>query len=273
MDYINFVCGGKTGDLIHSMLLAKNICNFYKKSGIFYLSNNKKYGGFKFSYEIRKTLNDLKDLFKDQDYINDILLLKEDYIKDKEYINLNILKTSSLFKKDNWTNIIQDRFNLGRIDCSPWLKFEYDASLKDKILIHRSIHRHSKIFPWEYIVNNNKCAFICCGNKEYKLFPYKDQVEVININNLRDIGIAINSCKFFIGNLSTPSAIAHGLCKPRLFELEDKYYNHFVKEEIFFNNYSYIGDNVSFLDKNIFNFINLKFNNTSIRTNPPKNKY
>jgi hypothetical protein len=60
--------------------------------------------------------------------------------------------------------------------------------------------------------------------------------------------------------------------KPRIFELENRWYSQFVGEENFYDNYSYFGDKTYFINPQINNFINF-FAEPTIFENPPKSKY
>jgi ADP-heptose:LPS heptosyltransferase len=53
---------------------------------------------------------------------------------------------------------------------------------------------------------------------------------------------AIAGCKFFIGNQSSPLAIAHALDVPRLGELSNGDSVHYVGEEEFFPRMNWISD-------------------------------
>jgi hypothetical protein len=271
-DNINFICGGKTGDLIYYSLYIKNICRILNKKGILHITNNRKFGGFNFTLDIKTTTKDLKRLYQGEPYIKDVRILDESIIND-EYFNINYWVKSIGDKC--WGNFLKKEIRIKydeNFDNSSWISTnEQFGELKGKIIIHRSVHRHSKVFPWKNIVENNECFFVACTKREYDIFPFKNKVELFLCKDLYELSIAINSCKFFIGNLSTPNAIAHAMHKPRISELENRWYTQFVGEQQFYNDYSYMGDKAHFINPNINNFIN--FYRQEIRENPPKNKY
>jgi hypothetical protein len=272
MEYINFICGGKTGDLIHYSLYIKNVCQILNKKAILHITNDAKFGGFKFTLDLETTAKDLKKLYQAESYIKDIRILDESFI-DNKFININFWVQS--ISKRCWGNFFKKDLKLKynkNFDNSPWISTNKEfLELKNKILIHRSIHRHSRKFPWKSIIEKNECFFVTCTPKEYDIFPFKSQVKLFLCKDLYELSIAINSSKIFIGNLSTPSAIAHAMHKSRLFELENTWYTQFIGEENFYNNYNYIGDRAYYVNPQINNYIN--FYTKEIRKNPPQNKF
>lgn len=240
MEKINFICGGKTGDLLHNLMVIKLICEKNNKKGVLYITNLSEYGGDGFHFDMHSTYYDLEPFIMSQNYINSFHLLREgDVVED--YINLNQWRWSKLFFKSNWIDMLCDNYNL-EPPKTPWVQSDKIEGLEDSILIHRSLHRHTVLFPWEKLVNENKCKFITNINTlhEYESFPYKDKVELIHCNSFNELVQSINSCKFFIGNMSTPLAIAHCLGKPHLGELIIPDETHYIGDEKYINDYYYI---------------------------------
>jgi hypothetical protein len=257
MGKINFVSGGKTGDLLHNLMVVKSMCETQNKKAVLYITNVSSYGGDNFHFDMHKTYNDLEPIIMSQPYIDSFHLLRNDDVID-DFINLNQWRESELLHKSNWINLLCNKFKINP-PSEPWLTYNKKEGLDDAILIHRSLHRHIINFPWEKIVNENKCYFITntCALHEYEQFQYKDKVELISCETLSDLVISINSCKFFIGNMSTPLALAHCLGKPHLGELIFPDEFHYIGEEKYIKDYFYINDNnISYLN-GITKFINL----------------
>ena len=111
----------------------------------------------------------------------------------------------------------------------PWIEMSTDTDYTDTILIHRSVNIHRQLSSLLHllipIAKENKCLFI--GTKqEYEQFVLKALVPWKNLPTLLEKYVAINSCKFFIGNQSSPLAMAYSLNKPCLAELtEGQFYN------------------------------------------------
>ena len=273
MENINFICGGKTGDLIYYSLYIKNVCQFLNKKAVLHITNNRKFGGYDFTLSTETTVVDLKKLYQKQSYIEDVKLLDESTIDDK-FINMNFWTKS--INKQCWGKFIKKELQLKynkNFDNSPWISTNNEfEELKNKIIIHRSVHRHSKTFPWKSIIEKNECFFVTCTPKEYDIFPFKSEVKLFLCKDLYELSIAINSSKFFIGNSSAPNAIAHAMHKPRIFELENIWYWQFIGEENFYDNYNYFGDKAYLINPQINNFINFSLIGET-RPNPPLYKY
>ena len=242
---LNFICGGKTGDFIHCMMVIKLLCEKNNKKANLYITNDIKYGGAYFTFGVEKTFDDLKVLVNSQDYINSFYILKND-ISHLNPINLNIHRGSNLLYKDCWINILLDMWNLEYKE-GLWLKFNKKNEYSDKIIIHRSTQRHSNIFPWEKITKNNECLFITNPESiiEYETFPFRNNVKLHVCNSFSEMVEIINSCKIFIGNMSTPLALAHNLQIPHLAELIHLDDVHYIGDEKYLNNFFYIKSELS----------------------------
>jgi hypothetical protein len=256
MENINFISGGKTGDLFHNLIVVKSICEKYKTKGNIFITNNKILGGDSFHFEINKTFNDLKPVIEYQNYINSFQII-DDINNPKESINLNKWRHSGLLFSTNWINLLSKVYEIDKITTN-WVEYEKNNFYNDKILIHRSLQRNNPTFPWDSITSKNKCYFITTNIIEYESFKYKDRVELILFESFKDLVLSINSCKFFIGNMSTPLALAHSLGVPRLGELYQLDEIHYIGEENYLSNYFYISYNFfnSFLN-NIEKYIKL----------------
>jgi hypothetical protein len=253
MENLNFISGGKTGDLIHNMYAVKNICLKENKKANIFITDNLSFGGDNFHYPINKTYVDLKDFFEYQDYVNSFNILQSNI---PNFINLNSWRTYFLFGRVNWSYLLSSLYNFTE-DGSNWMKYSKNDEYSDYIIIHRSLHRHSTNFPWERIVRENKCLFVTTDIREYESFSFKDYVEKEICEDINKLALVINSGKFFIGNMSTPLAIAHSLGVPRLTELFRYDEIFYIGEEKNFNNYFYYSENHGNLLEGINNHIEL----------------
>jgi hypothetical protein len=250
MENIKFIIGGKTGDLLHCLYSVRGLCEKFGVKADLYITNDRKYGGDEFHFEINRTFEDLKPLIIRQEYISSFNILKDDIAGS--FVNLNNWRKSPGLFKTNWINILCLLHQIPISDKN-WISYEKDDYFKDKIVIHRSTRRFSKNFPWESIVKKNDCIFITSDIREYDMFPYKNHVKVHEWRSFSDLSKIINSSKFFIGNMSTPLALAHGLGVPRLAELYVVDQIHYIGEENVLKDYFYFSDNmkshISGLDK------------------------
>lgn len=215
-----YVIGGKLGDLYHSMYVIKSIWEDLGFQGVLVMSD--RFGGDTFSHA--NTYNELCDLIKHQEYIQDFVLDDGTWQPPENTINLNAWRSSPLLGHTNWTEFLTQTFSLKRRDpCHGWLQalnpYEGDilpgVSVKDTILIHQSYRtRIDPSFPWGNILTKNKnCLFITCNINEYEDFSHKHLVSVLLVNNITQLAAVISSCKLFIGNMSSPLALAVALGK------------------------------------------------------------
>ena len=219
----NYLCGGKLGDFIHSLYVI--MCH-YTNTGIkgnIYITNNKTYGGDSFTFNIEQTYKELYDIVITQDYINTFEIYNQQPID----VNLNNFRNYQHLWSQSWLQILSQTFKTPLLE-QPWIKFNIiDEQYKDTILIHQStIRRLPRFLPiLEKIIKNNKCIFVTCNINEYNTFALKYLINVHVKTNIYDMYIAINSCKFFVGNQSAPLAIAYSLFKTLLCEHNDgKFY-------------------------------------------------
>jgi hypothetical protein len=239
MEKINFISGGKTGDLLHNMYVVNQICQKENKLANIFITDNLNYGGDNFHFQIDKTFNDLKPFFEYQKYVNSFNILKTHL---NTYVNLNSWRGYFLFGQVNWINLLSSLNNIPQL-AGNWLEFEKNNSYSDVIAIHRSTHRHTNSFPWEKIVNENNCVFVTTDIKEFEMFPYNKNVTLKFCESFTDLALIINSAKFFIGNMSTPLALAHSLGVPRLAELFRYDEIFYIGEEKLLSNYYYYSEN------------------------------
>jgi hypothetical protein len=238
METTKFVIGGRTGDLLHCLYSVRGICEKLRTKADLYITDDVRYGGDGFHFDINRTFDDLKPLILKQDYISSFNILKD---KIDNFINLNDWRKSSGVFKTNWIKILSDFYQIP-VSGKNWISYDKDELFKNKIVIHRSVWRFSKNFPWESIVKNNDCIFITSDIREYDIFPFKNLVKLHEWKSFSELAKIINSSKFFIGNMSTPLSLAHGLGVPRLAELFVTDQKHYIGEENLLENYFYFSD-------------------------------
>jgi hypothetical protein len=251
MENIDFISNGRTGDLIHNLFVIKSLCENKKCKANLYITNDTKYGGDTFHFPIEKTYQDLKPLLESQDYINNFNILDAD---PKTYVNLNMWRRSLLFNRTNWINLLCDLYKIPP-PSSNWVTCENKKN--DIVLIHRSTRRHNPNFPWLDIIEKNNCKFITTDYLEYENFKYKNNVELFLCENFYQMVVEINSCKIFVGNMSTPLALAHSLSTPHLAELYKTDQVHYIGDENYIKNYFYIDHNGNNKTNGLQNFLKL----------------
>lgn len=250
IDTINYISGGKLGDLINVLYVIKGNYEVHNKKGNLYITGDLKWGGDTFAFDVGKTYNELYEIVICQEYINSFKVHTDEPID----INLNSFRNSTLLNTSSWLTTLSNTYSLPLIEKA-WIKLPesfYDEKYKDTILIHRSLVRHIPKFMHilQRIIENNKCLFITCDRREYDTFPLKDQVPLDLKESLAEMYTAINSCKFYAGNLSSPLTMANSLFKPVLIEHYESFFyltKHY--EDIFW--LTHTGINVIDIEKHI----------------------
>lgn len=251
----NYIVGGKLGDLIHTMYVIMVINSVKKKKANLYITDNTIYGGDKFATSAETVYNELKSIILQQPYINNVYILDDS--KPIPYsMNLNAWRCYQIVYTTDWLYFLTSIYNIPLLP-KQWITLTNQNNMfADKILIHRSVIRNLPTFPWMDIVTKNKCIFITCNLDEYNNFQYKEHVELYKCLDLTSLFNAINGSKFFIGNQSSPLAMAYSLFKPMLCELYPEaasFYKHLNKYN---ENAFWIADDSSHLI-NIEKYINL----------------
>lgn len=101
----------------------------------------------------------------------------------------------------------------------PWLEVDYPLTVPGRdIAVNRTTRYHNDDFNlWGLIEKHHERMFFVGLPEEYQAFkiyalPVND-IPFVPTSNLADLARYIHGAKLFIGNQSTPLAIAHGLCK------------------------------------------------------------
>lgn len=203
----NYICQGKLGDLVHCLY---GIFLVYETEGVkgnLYITDK----DHKFSRNLHDTFTELVPVLEKLPYLNSFSILNDDI----QGIDLAKFRSSPKLYKSNWCNIISSLVNKPEIP-KPWINLNVKEN--NLILVHRSISQETS-FPWENLLKKNRCFFITCNDNEYKNFKYKHLLSPIICNNLKELFEMIAGCKYFIGNQSSPLAVACAMHKPYLAEL------------------------------------------------------
>jgi hypothetical protein len=222
---INYLCGGRMGDLMHVLLVIKSNYENLGRKGNLFISEG--HGGEAFAHPINKVYEDVKELIDFQKYINSFSI----YNGERVDVNLNSWRGSRHLFKKGWIDILCDTYKI-QTSTNPWLEFSKVSDYEDFTIIHRSLNRNTSTFPWENIIEKEKCLFVTTNPVEADRFKSQFFTESVVVPSISELARIINSGKKFVGNMSSPLAIAHALGKHRLAEL-------FHTDEV-----HYIGDSI-----------------------------
>lgn len=252
MNRIDFIAGGMMGDFIHCMSVVKCMCERDGAKACIYLTDDTKYGGDVWRYGAAKAHADVGEFVMAQDYVESFEILTNQPIGN--HCNLNGWRSyiMQMYMKEGaftrcWSDFLSETYGLRLALEYRWMDIPKDNSFFDKTIIHRSIHRHNPRFPWRDIVDSiaGDIIFLTTNQEEFNRFHFKGQkVKLHLVSTVSEMATAIASCKYFIGNQSSPAAIASALDVPRLIELG-------AAEARFYSGESGYSKNVSwFLNRN-----------------------
>jgi len=236
-----FISGGYLGDFIHSLFAVKHICKKLGTKAELYITDDHSFGGDIFRNGLKNTYEELCSIITKQDYIHSFNIYKGQR-ESKDLVNLNVFRQHPNLYKTTWTKIMCDTFELDVPNDYAWINFEYkNITLKDYVVIHRSNKsvRYDPLFNWDKLFREEKNFILMGSDDEYDMFPYKDKVIRWGNLTLFENFTLISSCKKFIGNQSSPFAIANSLDVPRILEVSPIESNFYLGEREFSKNISY----------------------------------
>ena len=217
---LHYVVGGKLGDFIHVLFVVMCKYRDIGAKGHVYITDDGKYGGDIFTTAAATVHAELCSIMEAQPYIESFSVLPPGEVRAFD-VNLNDFRKNGILWHMGWMNFLPRIFRTSLL-LDPWIHLPNISKNEDVILIHRSRvppHRNPSFLPFlRTIATNNKCKFLTCSVNEYNDFPVKDLVPLEKVDTLEEMYTKINGCTFFIGNQSSPLAIAYSLGKPCLCE-------------------------------------------------------
>lgn len=211
---LKYISGGALGDFIHQLGV---IYEMYKKTGrkgILYISHSARNSDY-FPFGLEAAFNDTYKLISSQKYIESY------HIHTNQAFDINLsswVRNQPLFK-NNWKNMFLAEYDVNWC-TEKYLDIPIDTKYSNTILISSSIKRFNKSIDYVKLFRELpvKPIFVTNVMGEYDNFKYRTGIDIDYeyFDNLYDFYVAINSCKLFIGNLSSPLTIAQATWKPRI---------------------------------------------------------
>lgn len=214
---INFSHSGHLGDLIYSLLIIKKISEKKKCNLFIKLDKKINYHESHPNKNImisKKNFNMLFPLLESQKYITNI----KQHNKEKIDIDLDLFREmpfNVLFHSIRWYSHLTGV----RADISEkFLTVKKNKKFKNKILILRTQRYKNYLINYKFLNKKKNLVFIGLKNEFLELKKEIKNLKFYNCKDFLEMAVAINSCKFFIGNLNFAYAIAEGLKVQRLLE-------------------------------------------------------
>jgi hypothetical protein len=202
------VISGDVGDIIYSMATVKAL-----SVELVYLNHNPKYklrdvGQTKFN---EKTALMLKPLIESQPYIKEVKL----YDGEKVDYNLDLFRYSGDLTYQNLCYAILKTFGVDSVEMTKqWLFVEPKESMP--VLINKTDRYLNPNVDWRRFLDLYGAFMGFVGiEREYENFikEYNCDIPFIETNDFLELAQLISGCSIFIGNQSSPYAIAEGLKK------------------------------------------------------------
>jgi len=240
---MNFLLGGRMGDLIHQLWVVKNTPGRHD----LFVTDKRELHSDGFQLPLNETCLELYPILDRQDWFGELIdedmgLFKED--QTGEYINLNMWRRYAY--SASWTPLLANTFGL-QPNGEPWIFLPKITGWEDKIVFHCSVHA-ARRGAWNIPIdkyNDERAVFV--GNaEEYRIFGY--EMAFYEPKSLLEHFNIINSCKFFVGNQSMPLAAAHAMGVPRLAILNKVDEIAYMGEEKWHKNFYWISDGNFFFE-------------------------
>lgn len=135
--------------------------------------------------------------------------------------DLSTYRNGGMIYGDNIANRVA-RWMGVKIDLSkPWMQIdEKNPATKGKIVVSRGARWRGEFFPWERLVSElgDRMIFVGLPEEHQDFCSLFANIEYLPTIDLYDVATAISGADLFIGNQSSPNAIANGIHAPSIVE-------------------------------------------------------
>jgi len=237
---LSFLHYGHLGDVINSLSIIQELskthkCNLYIQARKLLPSNAKHYKGFGDSIFLSdKNVDMILSLLSNQTYFDKV----EKYVDQKIDIDLNYVRKMPLHSRRDDLNRWYCGMTGVYVDFAiPYLTSKPHPSIKNKIVIIRTLRKHGWFINYKFLRNYKDLLFIGLPDEYDDLKKEIPNLEFYDCKEFLEMAQIIKSSKFFLGNLSLGFHIAEALKVPRLLEgspIDVVYYPHGDQAYTFF---------------------------------------
>lgn len=216
-DPITYLGGGSLGDFFHQLSVVKETFLNTGRQGRVYISDR----GYPFGLGLDRAYADLTTIVSSQDYVESFHIHGDEHID----VDLSSWRQSPLLYRENWHAIFESTFHV------PWGLHKWltlpASGYKDTILIGLSTRRLPTV-DWSFLQRLPGHALFVTDRQDeldnWRTMTSSDLPTKI-FPSLFDLHCAIHACRLFIGNLSSPLAVAMSAHRPciglRCHEIDD----------------------------------------------------
>lgn len=203
--YVSYLFEGKLGDFIHHLYMTSVIYHESGRRGKVFLKNL-------YFEDYERTFQEMLPILDKQNYIHSFEKYNNEVV---DYIPK--LYSSPFLHKTHWLELILKTYDVNiPVKYESWLGEDILDEYKDTVLFHsKSLANYDSIYT-KVLNGSNNCLFITCNKTEYDNFANRHLLKLKLCSSLQELIQIINSCKFYVGEQSSPLAMACALKKPLL---------------------------------------------------------
>lgn len=212
----NVIHGGSLGDAIYALPACRRIYEITKEPISLFFTQ------YPPAHLPEHYIDSIAPLLKLQEYVDEVYYNKILNVTD-EYHNIHLQDFRNNYTGENLA-VWQMRMAYAKLGISyehneelyrPWIN-DVPKETVAKVIIHRSLRYRNNNFPWKYVVEKFRKDAVIVGNidgsnevgdfcNEFGKIPY------YKTETLGKLAKIISGAKYFIGNQSTPMALANAL--------------------------------------------------------------
>lgn len=232
---MNFLLGGRMGDLIHALYVVKNTPGSHD----LFITDRRDLHSDGFVLPLGETVEQLRPILMQQEWCNSVNTFDGRPVVEpgavwaaigEPCLNLSLWRRYAY--STHWAQLLSNTFGVPVVP-GPWIKVEPAPGMSGRTVVHCS-DKEPRRGNWPDISNE---ALFIGSESEYKAFG--KPIAHYEPTSLYDWFAIIAGCKNFIGNQSMPLAIAHALDVPRLGILNEVDKKHYIGEETIYNNFTW----------------------------------
>ena len=236
MGKVSVLVSGKLGDLIHSLYVCEVLYKHFGKKSIVYITDSVE----PFENGLKGTYGELRDSIIMQEWCKDFKIWMGEPIE----VNTTLFRRSPLLYRTCWKEIFNETFSTP-ILMGGWLEYHSPKKLENTLVISRRyktpMMQQTKANYELYMEQYEDIVFLG-GEHDYNMFDLKERCRLVTPYSIDDWLINIKTSTLFMGNQSSPLAMASALDVPRVAELFGRNisdYIHYVGEEKYSKNMSW----------------------------------
>lgn len=215
---LNYSTTGNVGDLFHELYIVKRYYELTNLRGTIHLKRPEHFLDGRFIRNMDEVSREFSETFSNYNYFDKCIEINTSV---PDMISLDSWRYSNNLFNTCWTEMFCEEYGLSLPNGfeEPWIYGQKNSPhLRNKVLIHQSTERKTVHFPWKKIIDNNDCVFISFEERQYESFEFNKKVPLLVMKDFSECISLLSNCKFYVGNLTSITAIAQCMKVPRLLE-------------------------------------------------------